>query len=445
MVQLPTAVVGDAYTSDFALSVLEDLVEIENRMAGQEGEREGAQVIKAAFEDADLRDASITEFEIPGWWRGSSALGLPDRGKRYDGSHQVIALPGTPAADVSAPIVDLGYGLPEDFEEADLEGKLAMASSDVPDDYDRWIHRGEKYGMAVNHGAAGFIFRNHIEGCLPPTGSIGGDGPGAIPAIGLSKELGDRLARYADDGEFDAHLDIDCRNEDTHSRNVEAVIGPDTDEEVLVTAHVDAHDIAEGANDNGTGSALVCEVGRLLKQVEDDLETRVRVMTFGAEEVGLYGAYEWADTHDLENMKCIINIDGAGYSRNLEVYTHTFDPIGEAFKATSDDLGIPIVVDDGIRPHSDHWPFVQKGAAGAQARSSSEGSGRGWGHTHGDTLDKLDIRDIRELAVGLADGALKLTTDAYSVEHKDPQAIAEAIEPEAEEGMRATDSWPFDA
>ncbi|MFB6299681.1 MAG: M28 family peptidase, partial [Halobacteriales archaeon] len=145
-----------------------------------------------------------------------------------------------------------------------------------------------------------------------------------------------------------------------------------------------------------------------------------------------------------EDMKCIVNIDGAGYSQNLSVYTHTFDPIGKAFEAASEDLGIPIEVNDDIRAHSDHWPFVQQGAPGAQARSTSEGSGRGWGHTHGDTLDKLDIRDIRELAVGLADGALKLSTDAYQIKHKDPQAIAEAIEPEAKEGMKATDSWPFE-
>jgi len=51
-----------------------------------------------------------------------------------------------------------------------------------------------------------------------------------------------------------------------------AALGPDTDEAVLLLAHYDAHDVGEGALDNGCGCALVAEVGRLLATVEDDLD-----------------------------------------------------------------------------------------------------------------------------------------------------------------------------
>lgn len=50
-------------------------------------------------------------------------------------------------------------------------------------------------------------------------------------------------------------------------------LGPDTNEAVLLTAHVDAHDIAPGANDNGAGAVLVVEVARLLTQIEEELDT----------------------------------------------------------------------------------------------------------------------------------------------------------------------------
>nr|WP_241432074.1 hypothetical protein [Natrialba magadii] len=43
MTKLPNEVVGDAYTSTFHRDVLEDLVDIGNRMAGQQGERDGAE------------------------------------------------------------------------------------------------------------------------------------------------------------------------------------------------------------------------------------------------------------------------------------------------------------------------------------------------------------------------------------------------------------------
>ena len=447
MATLPKELVGDAYESTHSWELLCDLVDIDNRMAGQQGEADGAELVRDAFERHGLREASINEFDIPGWWRGECSLTVErDRTHVFDGSHQIVELPGTPSGDVDAEIVDVGHGLPEDFEEADLEGKIAMASSFTPDSYGRWIHRGEKYSAAAKEGAVGFLFRNHIEGALPPTGSIGDDdGPGPIPAVGVSKEVGDRLVRYCEDDAIEATLSVDCRNEPSQSRNIEAVIGPDTEEEVLFTAHVDAHDVGEGANDNGVGTVLVSEVGRLLSQIEDDLETKVRLLVFGAEEVGLFGAYHWVDTHDHDQVKCILNADGAGYSRNLAIYTHGFDPIGEAFREVTEERSVPIEVHDDIRPHSDHWPFVQEGIAGAQARSTSEGSGRGWGHTHGDTLDKLDIRDLRDLAVGITAGVVKLAEADREIEHKPVEEIRDAtIEQGYEEGMRNTGGWPFD-
>jgi len=447
MPTLPNELVGDAYSSTHAWDLLCDLVDIDNRMAGQDGEAEGARLVRDAFERHGLREATITEFDIPGWWRGECSLTVErDRTHVFDEGYQLVELPGTPSDDVRGEIVDVGHGLPEEFESADLAGKIAMASSLTPDDYGRWIHRSEKYYAAANAGADGFLFRNHIEGCLPPTGGIGDeDGPGPIPAVGVSKEVGDRLVRYCEDDEIEGILSVDCRNEPTQSRNVEAVVGPDTDQEVLFTAHVDAHDVGEGANDNGVGTALVAEVGRLLSQIADRLETRVRLLVFGAEEVGLYGAYHWVDTHDHDAVKCIVNADGAGYSRNLAIYTHGFDPIGEAFREVSEERSVPIEVHDDVRPHSDHWPFVQEGIAGAQARSTSPESGRGWGHTHGDTLDKLDVRDLRELAVGITAGVVKLAEADREVKHTSVEAIREAtVEQGYEAGMRNTGSWPFD-
>ncbi|WP_248905119.1 M28 family metallopeptidase [Halocatena marina] len=444
---LPTAIVGDAYTSSHLWNLLCDLVDLDNRMAGQEGEAEGAQLVKDAFDSYGLRDASITEFEIPGWWRGSSSLTVEhERTHAFDAQHETVALPGTPSGDVTAEIIDIGHGLPEDFQTTDVAGKLVLASSLTPDGYGRWIHRGEKYGAAVRGGAAGFLFRNHLDGNLPPTGSVGNeDGPGDIPAIGVSKEVGKRLVRYCEDSETRARLAIDCRNERTTTRNIEAVVGPETDEEVLVTAHIDAHDIGEGANDNGVGTVLVTEIGRLLMQIADDIETRVRCLVFGAEEVGLYGAYEWTETHDLARVKCIINLDGAGYSRTADIYTHGYDAIGEAFTAVQDEFGVPVEISSDIRPHSDHWPFVQRGVPGAQGRSVADDSGRGWGHTHGDTLDKLDVRDLRDLSVVFTAGILELARADREIPHKPVSEIrAATIEQDYEAGMRNAGTWPFE-
>jgi aminopeptidase YwaD len=421
---LTDAVVGNAYRSSIAWETLESLVDVGNRMAGQDGEAAAADVVAGAFETAGLRDISRDSFEIPGWWRGSTTLTLPDHDQEYADPHQLFALPGTPAGEERADIVDVGHGTPEEFEDADLDGKIALASSKTPDEYDRWIHRREKYQAAADAGAVAFLFRNHVEGCLPPTGGVHeGDTPGPIPAAGVSRELGHRLVRYCERETVQAEVAIDCRNETATSQNVSGHVGPDTDEKILVTAHYDAHDIAEGASDNGSGSALVAEVGRLLTALAEGLDIGVECVTFGAEEVGLRGSTHMAETRDLDQIKAVVNLDGIGGSRSLKVSTHEFDGLADTFEAVSEEFSTPIEISDDIVPHSDHWPFVHEGVPGLMAMSQSDDDGRGWGHTHADTLDKLDRRDFRDLAVLLTAGVARLATDEWPVEAVDTDTI----------------------
>ncbi|MFB6234449.1 MAG: M28 family peptidase [Halopenitus sp.] len=458
MPELPEPVIGDAQTSSFAWDLLTDLADIGNRMAGQEGERRGAERVVEAYEAAGLRNAGLDEFEIPGWWRGSSSLSVSGPVDReYEGSHAVIALPGTTSGTVEAPVVDVGTGTYDEFEERsdELDGAIAMASSDTPESHDRWLHRMEKYSQAAEHGAVAFVFRNHIEGALPPTGEIGyHNRPGPIPAVGVSKEVGEQLSRFAEeaedadgDGEGEGPtvtVDVDCRNEETTSVNAVADVGPDTDEAVFLTAHVDAHDIADGANDNGAGSALVAEVGRLLKSVEDDLETRVHLVTFGAEETGLWGAYHAAETTPHEEIKCVVNLDGASSSRNLRVGTNGFEAMTDTFEAVTDAFDAPLETGDTISPHGDQWAFVQEGIAAVMTSTTSEQSGRGWGHTHADTLDKLDSRDLRDVATLVAEAVFRFASDDVETPHRSREEIKEAIPEGYVQELKTGGRWPYD-
>lgn len=443
---LPTSVVGNVYTSDYAWDVLERIVEVENRMAGQKGETEGAELMAAIMRETGLDAVEIAEFDVPGWWRGTATLTVDHgRARTYDLAHQVVGLPGSSAGVADAELVDVGYGTEAEFEETDVDGRIAMVSSDAPED-ERWRHRMEKYASAIERGAVGFIFRNHVEGCLPPTGEVGyHDRPGEIPAVGVSRELGARLERYCEDDPVQADLAVECRNEPATSRNVEGAVGPDTDEEVLVTAHVDSHDIAEGAVDNGVGCALVAEVGRLLADVEDELETRIRFVVFGAEEIGLQGAYHWVTTNDLDAVKCVLNIDGAGRSGPLKIRSNGFTDVEDAFESVTDDLELPMVVDDTVSPHGDQWPFVEHGVPGVMVSTESgEGGGRGWGHTHADTLDKVERHDLRDLAAAVTGAALRLASADRAVEGRTPAAIHDALSKGYERELRVGDRWHFD-
>lgn len=112
MQTLPIDLVGDAYCSTHHWDVLCDLIDLDRRMAGQEGERKAACLIADDLESNGVRDVSTTKFEISGWWRGLSSLTAAYTGRehRFDADHEVIALPGTPQCDITAELVGVGYG-----------------------------------------------------------------------------------------------------------------------------------------------------------------------------------------------------------------------------------------------------------------------------------------------------------------------------------------------
>jgi Zn-dependent M28 family amino/carboxypeptidase len=454
MSHLSNAVVGDGYRSTFAWDILEELTEIGSRMAGQEGEAEGARVFADGLERAGLREAGITEFEIPGWWRGSSSLAVEagnGRGRSFEADYEVLGLPGSPAETVEAELIDVGAGLPTDFEAADLRGRIALVGSQNPPDFGRAINRIEKYARAGRAGAIGFVYVNeNAEGAIPPTGSVGftHDGPGEIPAIGVSSEVAARIRRYLADGSVTATLSVDCRNEPATCRNAEAVVGPDGGPEILVTGHVDAHDIADGARDNGAGSVLAAEVGRLLALQDEErgLDTRIRVVAFGGEETGLYGSTHWAEHADLSNVVGQINLDGIGYSRDLRVRGLGLLDRFEAAEATA--LGT-IRTTRSASPFNDHWPFVTRGVPSVSCASTAGGEGQvvrygnlEWGHTHADTLEKLDPRDFRDLAIPLAEATAALAADPEP-ERIDEPTVREVVPEGLEEYLRFDGRWPF--
>jgi Zn-dependent M28 family amino/carboxypeptidase len=429
--------IGGTFTSDAGWSHLETLVDIGNRMAGSEGERRAAEATRDALNDAGARDARLDEFDIQGWTRGESAIHAGDT------DNACIALPRSPSAEVTGEFVDLGHGLPADFEEHDIEGAVVMAASDVPDHHDRFVHRSEKYHRAVAGGAAAFVFRNHVPGELPPTGSVGGaDGPiGEVPAIGVSKEVGTRLGRRYDGETVSVAVEADIH--DATSQNVHAELGPQSDERVLVTSHVDAHDIAEGAMDNGAGTAMVVEIARALAEREDELDITVEFVAFGAEEVGLCGSEYLADETDLGTVKAVLNSDGVVAGRTLSLVTHGFDELGRVAGEVGERFDHPVKTVPKQGPHSDHWPFARWGVPSYHVKSDT-GPDRGWGHTHADTLDKLDVRTLREQAILLAELAVELTGDEFTVTPKEPEDIAAALEAEGEAaGMKLTGEWPY--
>jgi Zn-dependent M28 family amino/carboxypeptidase len=464
------AAVGRTWRDDRPWRLLTDLTEL-NRMAGHPGETRALERVRTELAEASVADLRTESFPMTRWDRGATTLAVTSPAER---TFEAVALPYSPAGDVAGPLVDVGYGTRAEIESADLDGAIAVASTTTPPG-GRFVHRMEKFGHAHEAGAAAFVFVNHVPGQLPPTGSLRFDEVAAMPGVGVSAETGDWLTEYArrapgaetpveardaaasdraveysstsprsharEDSAGEAHLRVDADHGDGESGFVHGTLGPDTDEEALVLAHVDAHDVAEGALDNGCGVATLVGAARVL--ADADLDLQIRVAAVGSEEVGLLGADALADRLDLDAVRAAVNVDGAGRHRDLVAMTHASDALGEVAEAVRADAGHPVDVDSDPHPYSDHWPFLRAGVPAVQLHSDSGERGRGWGHTAADTRDKVDPRNLRSHAILTALLVRRLTD--RDVSRIDREALRAAmVDREFESGMRAAGIWPED-
>jgi Zn-dependent M28 family amino/carboxypeptidase len=428
---------GRAWVDGRPWEFLTDLTGIGDRMAGGEGERRAADLVAAAFRDAGVRDVRTEPFDVQRWQRGTTELALTGP---VDRSFEAVALPHSPTGTASGQVVDVGYGTPAEVDDADVAGNVVVASTTTPEG-SRFVHRTEKYGHAVERGAAGFVFANHVPGQLPPTGTLRFDEPGAVPAVGVSKETGAWLSEFAGT-DADLRLSVRATSDPGQSRNVVGRLGPDTDQFLLLLAHYDAHDVGEGALDNGCGVATVVTAARILAAM--DLPMGVRVVGVGAEEVGLVGSERLAATLDRDRIRAVVNVDGAGRHRDLVAMSHASEATARVATRVSERTRHPVRVDAEPHPFSDQWPFVRAGVPALQLHSDSDDRGRGWGHTHADTRDKVDDRNVREHAMlaSLLVRELAAESDLPRLDSED--LIAAFREADFERGMRAAGLWPAD-
>jgi Zn-dependent M28 family amino/carboxypeptidase len=189
-----------------------------------------------------------------------------------------------------------------------------------------------------------------------------------------------------------------------HSANLvgdRAGVGPNRGL-VIVTAHLDSINLAggpaaaaPGADDNGSGSAGVLELGRLLssRSWQHDL----RLILFGGEEEGLFGSKQYVATlppADQARIRAVLNMDMIA-TRNtatptvlLEGAAVSVPQIDALASAAATYTGL--TVETSLNPFaSDHVPFI---TAGMPAVLTIEGGDSANGHIHSanDTLNFID-------------------------------------------------------
>jgi hypothetical protein len=93
---------------------------------------------------------------------------------------------------------------------------------------------------------------------------------------------------------------------------------------IVIGGHIDtAGPEIPGADDNGSGSAVVLELSRIIAKRE--MQSTVVFALFGGEEQGLEGSKYFVDFFpEIDSVVLMLNVDMANGLRILEIHPHTY-------------------------------------------------------------------------------------------------------------------------
>ena len=129
--------------------------------------------------------------------------------------------------------------------------------------------------------------------------------------------------------------DADVFSPGTSGNLVARIPGADPSQAVILGAHIDSPN-SPGAMDNGSGSAVLLEVARVLDAAQVQPAVDVYLVWFGSEEVGLYGSYHFVSTHQelLDRTLAMLQIDCLtrpldGIDAHLNLVTWSYGRLGD--------------------------------------------------------------------------------------------------------------------
>ena len=267
--------------------------------------------------------------------------------------------------------------------------------------------------IAAGKGAVGYLIRSVGTDShrFPHTGSLRyQQGVPRIPALALSNPDADQLERIAGDGKtLSVRIKVDSSEVPAaQSGNVIAeVVGREVPEEIVVIgAHLDSWDLGTGAIDDGAGVGITMAALELIKDAGLAPRRTIRLVLWGAEEVGLLGAKAYRDRYEAALGQHVIGSESDfGGGRVWKVTADSRTDAGDALFAEIARLLAPI----GIAPGSDNqpgggpdlYPLIAAGVPTLRLHQD----GRDYfdlHHTANDTVVKLDAASLDQNVAAFA-------------------------------------------
>lgn len=415
----------DALDSDPALwSDFSALCDCGGRRAGSTSEASALSLAKQRLA-AIGRDVCVAAIPYAAWRLHDSSLTLADGTALA--CNPLLGSQSTGAEGVSAEVCDLGRGTLDDFERriADIAGRIVLVRHEYPFSTEH-IHRRRKLAWATERGAAGFIIANPYPGAGPVAGSSGRGGQQGIPAVGTDHESALRLASAAATG---VRARIIVRGED-HAGETDVLtldLPGQSPQWVVLSAHVDGHDLAESAMDNATGVAVALAVARAVRPHLASSTRGLRVCLFSAEEWALAGSLQYLDEMSDADRRAIalnVNLDTIGGDTHLTALTSEFPRLERWVTRIAHASGIELATYQPMMANSDHYNFARHGIPAFRLVAGFDRPGCNVRYilSRGDTREKVQRGEM----VAAARTAAVLVWHALTMSDKDAAALSRA-------------------
>ncbi|MDI1287332.1 MAG: M28 family peptidase [Reyranella sp.] len=339
-----------------------DICDRGGRLAGSESEKRAFALLRERVRAASPANTGRSIPVRYGGWRATKAmLTLGDGGTVP--CHPLVRTIATPEGGLTAEVIDLGRGTPDEFaaHASEIGGRIVLVRHELMFAAGT-IHRRRKYDMARANGAVGFLIAGPLAGHVV-AGSSGREGGDGIPALGISPEAAARLARRAA-GWPTATMTIETAEGPAETETLVYDYPGQSDEWVVLSAHVDGHDLAESAMDNGTGLASVLAVARALAPKVAGFRRGVRVMFFSVEEWALTGSAQYVKSlSEAERAKIALNVnlDSVAGSPHLAALSSGYAGVEPFLLAVAEANGQSLRTVRPLMTNSDHANFAQGG------------------------------------------------------------------------------------
>lgn len=260
--------------------------------------------------------------------------------------------------------------------------------------------------VAAKAGAVGALVRSMTSAMddQPHTGTTRfGDGP-TVPCAALGRMSADRLSTLLKKGPVQVDLKLSCQTlADEPSASVVGEIrgSAHPDEVIVIGGHLDSWDKGQGAHDDGAGVTEAMEALRLIKALGLKPKRTIRAVAFMDEENGGRGAAAYAKFVRDSGVKPYAAIEsdsggfmpvGFGVDRNKVGKVFAWQPLLEPF-------GIYKFTPGG--GGADVGPLGEQGAV-LFGLTPVDSRYFDYHHSHNDTLDKVNPREVEFGAMSMA-------------------------------------------